>query len=90
MIIYHKYLSIPHTYTAERKSHAKGDIDMYLDPGFGSMLIQIIIAGFAGCSVVLYSMRGKLRSFFKKDSIEDKETESEAPQHLLSENDLDE
>lgn len=37
---------------------------MYLDPGFGSMVVQVVVAAIAGCGVVLYSIRRKLRSLF--------------------------
>lgn len=39
---------------------------MYLDPGFGSMIVQVIVAAIAACGVVLYSIRRKLRSIFKR------------------------
>lgn len=34
---------------------------MYLDPGFGSMLIQILIAAFAGISAAWFAFRNKLK-----------------------------
>lgn len=53
---------------------------MYLDPGFGSMIVQVIVAAIAGCGVVLYSIRRKLKSIFKRgkpapDSVENVEEE---------------
>ena len=39
---------------------------MYLDPGFGSMVVQVVVAAFAGGGVVLYSIRRKLSSLFKR------------------------
>jgi hypothetical protein len=40
---------------------------MYLDPGFGSMLIQIIVAAIAAGGAYLLLFRKKLVSLFKKD-----------------------
>jgi len=40
---------------------------MYLDPGFGGMLIQIIIALVAVGGGLLYSFRKKIRRLFSKD-----------------------
>ena len=39
---------------------------MYLDPGLGSMLIQVAIAAFAAMAVVLGIFRAKVAAFFKK------------------------
>ena len=40
---------------------------MYLDPGFGGMLLQAIVAIAAVGSGIVYSFRKKIRGFFKKD-----------------------
>jgi hypothetical protein len=40
---------------------------MYLDPGFGSMVIQGIIAGIAMGGVVLFSIRNKIIAFFQRN-----------------------
>jgi len=40
---------------------------MYLDPGFGGMLIQIVIALVAAGGAVLFAMRKKLRELFSKN-----------------------
>jgi hypothetical protein len=48
---------------------------MYLDPGFGSMLIQGIVAGIAMGGVVLFSIRNKIRTFFKKNKTETEVTD---------------
>jgi hypothetical protein len=40
---------------------------MYLDPSFGGMLIQIIIAIVAGGGAILFGMRRKIKSFFSKN-----------------------
>ena len=40
---------------------------MYLDPGFGGLLLQAIFAIAAVGGGILYSFRRKLRNLFKKD-----------------------
>ena len=40
---------------------------MYLDPGFGSMVIQLLVAGFAVLGTAFYFLRGKIRNLFKRD-----------------------
>ena len=37
---------------------------MYLDPGFGSMLIQYGIAALAACAGVLFLIKNKIKLFF--------------------------
>lgn len=39
---------------------------MYLDPGFGSMLIQFLVAGVATAGAVLFMLKGKLQALFHK------------------------
>lgn len=39
---------------------------MYLDPGFGSMLIQVLIASLAAAGAMFAMFRGKIMAFFKK------------------------
>jgi hypothetical protein len=50
---------------------------MYLDPGFGSMIIQIVIAAIASCGVILLMMKRKIISFFTKHKDKDKDITSE-------------
>ena len=40
---------------------------MYLDPGFGGMLIQIIVGIAAFSGAIAFSFRKKIRDFFSKD-----------------------
>ena len=40
---------------------------MYLDPGFGSMVIQMVVAGLAAAAAVLYIARNKIKNFFSKN-----------------------
>jgi len=39
---------------------------MYLDPGFGSMLIQILIAALAAGAAMLGIFRARIKAFFIK------------------------
>jgi hypothetical protein len=39
---------------------------MYLDPGFGGMLLQVLVAIAAAGGVLLYSIRRKLRALFSR------------------------
>jgi len=41
---------------------------MYLDPGFGGMLLQVIVALVAVGGAILYSMRKKICNLFKKNN----------------------
>jgi hypothetical protein len=40
---------------------------MYLDPSFGGMLLQLLVAIAAGGGAVLFGMRRKIKAFFKKN-----------------------
>ena len=40
---------------------------MYLDPGFGSMLIQMLVASLAAVAVGFGIFRHKIKSFFSKN-----------------------
>jgi len=42
-----------------------GATKMYLDPGFGSMIIQVLIASLAACAVFFGVFRTKIAAFFK-------------------------
>ena len=47
---------------------------MYLDPSFGGMFIQILIAVLAGGGAILFGMRRKIKAYFsrnKKDAVVD-------------------
>ena len=39
---------------------------MYLDPGFGGMLIQVIVALVATGGAIAFAMRKKIRALFSK------------------------
>ncbi|MBR2570608.1 MAG: hypothetical protein IKE30_00545 [Clostridia bacterium] len=51
---------------------------MYLDPGFASMLIQIIIAAFAVCGAYLFVFKNKVKSLFGRKNPENAEQEAAA------------
>jgi len=40
---------------------------MYLDPSFGGMLLQVLVAIAAGGGVIIFGMRRKIRALFKKN-----------------------
>lgn len=42
---------------------------MYLDPGFGSMIIQVVVAAIASCGVVLMIMKSKIKEFLSIEKI---------------------
>ena len=41
---------------------------MYLDPGFGGMLVQVLVALVAAGGAVVFALRKKLRALFSKGS----------------------
>ena len=43
---------------------------LYLDPGSGSILIQLLIAGLAGATIIIGSQWRKIRRWLKKDKSE--------------------
>ena len=45
---------------------------MYLDPAFGGMLLQVIIAIVAVGGGIIYSFRRKIKAFFSKNKNETK------------------
>lgn len=67
----------------------KGRDHMYLDPGFGGMLVQVTIAIIAVGGGILYSFRRKIRDFFSKEKRDNGEMRPVAklPPHLPSESD---
>ena len=40
---------------------------MYFDPGTGSLIIQLFLAGLASIGAFLIVFKNKVKSFFKKD-----------------------
>ena len=46
---------------------------MYLDPGFGSMIIQMVIAGIAVAGAYFFVVRTKIGAFFSRKRNSDAE-----------------
>ena len=44
---------------------------LYIDPGMGSMVIQVIIGAIAAGSATLYMFKQKFAKFFKRSTQED-------------------
>ena len=58
---------------------------MYLDPAFGGMLLQVIIAVVAVGGGLIYSFRRKIKAFFTKNKSETKKvTEQREPSNTLN------
>ena len=51
---------------------------MYLDPGFGGMLVQIIVALVAAGGAMAFAMRKKIKSWFGKSKTNDDSTKAAA------------
>ena len=39
---------------------------IYIDPGIGSMAVQVIVGAIAACSAALYMFRQKITKFFEQ------------------------
>jgi len=50
---------------------------MYLDPGFGSMVIQVVIGVIAAGGVALYTLRQKIAKLFGRSPKENEQEELE-------------
>jgi len=48
---------------------------LYLDPGSGSFLIQLIIASALGAALIIRTSWGRIKSFFKRGDVETPEDE---------------
>lgn len=63
---------------------------MYLDPGFGGMLLQAIVGIVAVGGAIMFSFRKKIKSMFKKNTKkENKETSSNIKLADLKEDAID-
>ena len=51
--------------------------DLYLDPGSGSMLLQLLLAAILGAGILLRTQWGKITSLFKRKNDADEEIEDE-------------
>lgn len=52
---------------------------LYIDPGSGSYLIQAIIAGVLGFLFYFKNLWRRIRSFFRKETPEEKPEEKDSP-----------
>ncbi len=50
----------------------------YLDPGSGSFLLQLLIAGLVGFAFILRGYWNKIKAFFKRSSKTDVDIEDES------------
>ena len=61
---------------------------LYIDPGLGSMIIQVIIGAVAACSAAFYMFRQKIAKLFghsaKDNVVEEVETKKEEQEELLN------
>ena len=51
---------------------------MYLDPGFGSMIIQLVVAMIAGVGAVWLLFKNKIKGWFRKGKKDEADARSEA------------
>lgn len=49
------------------KTYIIGGVKLYIDPGFGSMIIQFVVATIAVLGGGLYVFKNKIKSFLSKD-----------------------
>ncbi len=52
---------------------------MYIDPGSGSMIIQMIIAGLAACGGILIILRDRIKGVFKRGKKNDEAVSEDLP-----------
>ena len=50
---------------------------LYLDPGSGSVLLQVLLAVLLGLGVVLRTQWGKIKSLFKRNDSSDEDLDDE-------------
>lgn len=58
---------------------------LYLDPGSGSILIQLLVAALLGAGLFLRSQWGKIKGLFGGSSDEENETDDLVDDDLLDE-----
>ena len=51
--------------------------DLYLDPGSGSVIVQLLLAAILGIGVVLRTQWAKIKSLFKGKDASEEDTEDE-------------
>ena len=55
---------------SKRKKQKVRCLVMYLDPGFGGMLLQVLLAIIVAGGAILFSLRRKIRASFSKKKTE--------------------
>jgi hypothetical protein len=53
-------------------------VDAYLDPGSGSMLVQLLLGGVAGAAVIMKLGWERFKDMFRSSSAKDRETKPDA------------
>ena len=56
---------------------ALADQTLYLDPGSGSILLQLLLAAILGLGVILRTQWSKIKSFFKRNDETDADLDDE-------------
>jgi hypothetical protein len=51
--------------------------DLYLDPGSGSILLQLLLAALLGAGVILRTQWAKIKSLFKRNNSADEDMDDE-------------
>lgn len=59
---------------------AEARVDAYLDPGSGSMLVQLLLGGVAGAAVIAKLSWQRLRGIFQRSTPEPLAAQGERPQ----------
>ena len=54
--------------------------DAYLDPGSGSILLQLLVASLLGLAVLLRTSWGRIKSFFRRGPLPEEEEETDDQQ----------
>ena len=53
---------------------SQAQVDAYLDPGSGSMLVQLLLGGVAGAAVIMKLGWERFKDMFRSSSSKDHET----------------
>jgi hypothetical protein len=56
---------------------ALADPTLYLDPGSGSLLLQLLLAAILGLGLILRTQWSKIKSFFKRNDESEEDLEDE-------------
>ena len=57
---------------------AEAQTDAYLDPGSGSMLVQLLLGGIAGAAVIMKLGWERFKDMFRSSSAKGRETKPDA------------